>query len=87
MNKYSKNQTLITERPVAISVHEMNGKELNEVIEYPKGETVEILEVLANKNYKLEFWTDSNETFNDQPVTYEMDESTIDEWLKKEEEE
>lgn len=83
---FNQGQELIIERDVAIAVHEMNGLEMDEVIEYPKGEVIEILKVLANKNYEIEFWTDAGLKINDEPVTYQFDEETIQEWLTPEEE-
>lgn len=86
MSKFEKGQKLITGKAVSISVHEMNGKVLEEVIEYPKGEVIEVLEVLGNGSYKIEFWTDDNTLFNGERITYEFDEETLASFLSEENE-
>lgn len=86
MSKYEVGQQLIIERHVAISVFTMNGVRYNEVIEYPKGEVIEVLEVLGDGDYKVEFWLDSDVLVNGEKVTYILDEDTIEDWLEEEEE-
>lgn len=81
MSNFKEGQELIIERDVAIAVHGMNGFEMDEIIEYPKGEVIEILQILEDKNYKIKFWTDEDFKVNDEPATYEFDEETIEEWL------
>lgn len=80
-----KGQKLITKREVVISVYEMNGEKINDIINYPAGEVIEILEELENNTYLLEFWMDADVMVNEQKVTYSFDEKTIQEWLTEEE--
>lgn len=87
MGKFKVGQELITERHVGISVFEMNGITIDDVVDYPKGEVVEILEDLGNGDYRIEFWTDINTKVNGKGVTYVFDEETIEKWLTEEKEE
>ncbi|MDT0160446.1 hypothetical protein [Bacillus sp. AG4(2022)] len=82
MSNFKVGQQFFTNKSVAISVHEMNGCELNEIIEYPKGEVLEILKKLNDNNYEVDFWCDREILFNDHPIRYEFDEETLKEWVE-----
>lgn len=81
-HKFEVGQQLITNKTVSISVFKMNNCELNEIIEYPYGEVLEIVKVLNDNTYKVEFWCDRNTLFNNKPIRYEFDEETIKEWIE-----
>lgn len=83
MSKFKVGQQLITKKSVAISVFSMNGCELNEIIQYPNEEVVEILKVLNNNAYEIEFWCDRNILFNDLSIKYEFDEETLNDWVEQ----
>lgn len=81
MGKFTVGQQLIIEKNVGIAVFEMNGVEFDEVVNYPKGEVVEILEDKGNGEYKIEFWTDADTIINGEGITYLFDEEIIESWL------
>lgn len=83
-------QTLVTGRNVGISVDNMNGVSFDEVVEYPKGEAFDILNVIKHDDgvsYKIEFWQDADVKVNEENVTYEFDEETIQSFLESEQDE
>ena len=86
MSGYYQNQQLITERDVAISIHQMNGVEINDTVVYKKGEVLEIVEVLDDNKYKIAFWIDDNKEVAGKPITHEFNGEEIQSWLLPESE-
>lgn len=88
MKDFMVGKTYITERHVAISVHDMNGIEIDEVIDYPKGEVFEVLEIVENdgeEEFVIEFWLDTDQKINGEKVTYNFGKEELSSFLNESE--
>lgn len=79
MSKYEIGQLLVTGRDVGISIEEFDA-----IVDYPKGEVFEILEVIESDDekpsYRMDFGIDNGEK------DYTFDEETIDSFLQNDDE-
>ena len=81
MGKYNVGELLVTKRHVGIYVEEHNGEIIDEVIDYPKGEVFEILEVIeedGDVSYRIDFGIDNGQ------IDYTLLEWQIDGFLEEE---
>lgn len=82
MSKYKVGQLLVTGGDVGIHVEEYNGKRIDAVVEYPKGEVFEIMEVVEkdgeDTEYRINFGIDVWD------IDYTFEEWQIDSFLERE---
>lgn len=78
-NKYKVGQILVTERHVSIYVGEMNGRVIEQDVDYPIGTSFEIVEVILSKHkipsYSINFLIDNSD------IIYKFDEWEINSFI------